>query len=526
MLRNARLLLAVVAALALAGCPRKPPPPGQQRTLVVHAEAEPAHLVTLLQPDAWAHRMTMHHLFEGLVRMDPRSYAMTGELASTWKVSADGLTYDFYLRQGVSWHDGKPFTGEDVKFTLDRVMDERVRATSMRSSLEAYIKSYSLVAPDRLQIVCKARSPFFLISLADLSILPAHLMRQGDLNSHPLLRKPVGTGPYRFESWQAGREVVLARWDGYWGPKPRLERIAYRFVTQPDLALRLARRGELDFLSRLRAQQWEEVKKDPALMHQSVLTRHYLPGSAYIMLNHQRKLFQDVRVRRALARLLDLQTITGKIMGGLATPVGALYWIKDPDYASSISPIAFDPPGARRLLAEAGFKPNERGLLERGGEPLRFTFAFVAGSQSQKQWLTMYQEELRKSGVVMEISPIDWAAYLERIRKHDFDAGALAMQQVSPYTDLHAQFHSSQLEDGQNYGAYKNARVDRLLDQIRSELDPAKRRPLSLEVQKILADEVAVIPLFALEDPGLVARRVHGVYASALWYQLRDWWIE
>jgi peptide/nickel transport system substrate-binding protein len=126
----------------------------------------------------------------------------------------------------------------------------------------------------------------------------------------------------------------------------------------------------------------------------------------------------------------------------------------------------------------------------------------------------------------MEMSLMDWAAYLDRLRKHDFEAAILGMVQLGPFSDLYLQLHSSQITDGQNYGAYSNPRVDRLLENIRTTLDPKLRRRLSLEVQKLLYDEMAMIPLFTLQEVGLVSRRVHGVYSSALWYQFRDWWLE
>lgn len=521
-----------VAPLALAllmlGCPnrgkRTPPPQG----LRIHVETEPAHLLSMLQPDAWAHRIAYHNLFESLVRLDPRAYRYTGELASTWNVSKDKLTYTFYLRHGVLWHDGKPMTGDDVKFTFDRLMDDQVRAVSARAPLEPFIKSYRLVKPDQFEIVCKSVSPWFLVSLSDIPILPEHLMRKGDLNTHPLLRRPVGTGPYRFERWDPGQQIVLNRFDRYWGKKPRIAQLLYRIVTSPDTALKLARRRELDFISRIRPAQYVgTVLKDPVMRNEFITVRHSSPGTSYLLLNHKRPLFQDVRVREALARLLDLRTIADKIFFGLARPVGALYWYKDPDYNESLKPVPFDPAGAARLLREAGFVDSDNnGVLDRDGQPFRFVFLLVAASQTNRRWLTMYQEQLRKAGIVMEISPIDWAAFLDRIRRHDFDAGPLGMVQVGPFSDLFLQFHSSQIEDGQNYGAYRNDRVDDLLDSIRGEMDPKRRRKRSLQVQALLRREMAVIPLFAYEDPGIVARRVHGVYSSALWYQVRDWWID
>jgi len=520
------MLLALVT-LASA-CPDRSQRSRPPRALRIHVESEPAHLVSMIQPDAWAHRITSHNLFESLVRLDPRTYKVIPELASTWTVSKDHLTYRFYLRHGVRWHDGKPMTGEDVKFTFDRVMDPAVRAVSARSSLEPFIASYRLVQPDQFEIRCKTPSPWFLVSIADLSILPAHLMRDGDLNTHPLLRRPVGTGPFRFVRWDTGQKIVLDRFTDYWGKKPGIPRLVYRIITNSQTAMQLARRQELDFISRVRIEQWTStVLSDPLIRDAFITVRHASPGTSYILINHQRPLFQDVRVRLALAKLLDLRLIANKIFQGMARPVGALYWYKDPDYDGALKPVEFDPAGAARLLREAGFADSDNnGVLDRNGQPLRFVFLLVAASQTNRRWLTIYQQNLRKAGIVMEISPIDWAAYLDRIRRHDFDAGPLGMVQVGPFSDLYQQFHSSQIDDGQNYGAYRDPKLDRLLEQVRVEMDPANRRALSLKVQAILRREMAVIPLFAYEDPGIVSRRAHGVYSSALWYQVRDWWID
>jgi peptide/nickel transport system substrate-binding protein len=367
-----------------------------------------------------------------------------------------------------------------------------------------------------------------LVNIADVSILPAHLMRKGDLNKHPLLRKPVGTGPYKFKRWDTGRRIELERFDDYWGTKPRIGRLSYRIIQNPETAIKLARRRELDFVSRIRAAQWTTVvQKDPVLRHEFIHVKNTSPGTNYVLFNHRRKLFKDARVRRALAHLLDVRMITKKILHGLGRPIGALYWFKDPHHAKALEPVRFDPEGAARLLRDAGWTDSDKnGVLDKDDEPFRFVFLLVAASKTHRRWLTIYQQELRKAGIVMEISPIDWAAYLDRIRKHDFDMGALGMVQVGPFTDLYLQFHSSQIDDGQNYGAYSNPRADALLERIRTEMDPKRREKLSQEVQALLYREMPVIPLFSLVDPGIVSRRVHGVYSSALWYQVRDWWIE
>ena len=515
-----------LAALALAGCPDKPAP--RKSELVVQMETEPSHLVSMLKPDFWARHIASDNIFEPLVRMNPRTYKYEPALASTWQVSDDGLSYTFYLRQGVRWHDGQPFSGADVKLTLDRVMDPKVKAGALRSALAATMERYELVKPDQLLIVCKQKSPFFLDSIIELDILPAHLLRKGDLNTHPFLRKPVGTGPYRFGTWSAGQRITLERNDKYWGRKARIKRLVYRKVGNSELALRLARKGELHLVPRIRPAQWVgRVRKDVVLRHEFIKTKAFPPGIMYVMFNHQRPLFADQRVRRALAMLWDLDTIGEKIMHGLMQRVGALYWYKDPDYNHQIKPLKFDPAAARKLLIEAGFGDSDKnGVLDRGGKPLRFTFLVPTASKSLSRWLTIYQQHLRKAGVVLEISPMEWGPYMDRLRKHDFDAAATGMRLTTPHTDLFSQVHTSQIAAGQNYSGYSNPKVDRLLDGIRIEMDPAKRRIMSLRLQQLLADDVALVPLFAEMAPGLVSRKVHGVYTSALWYQPRDWWID
>ncbi len=505
-----------------AGSGERPRP----RELVIAISTEPPALVPIIHPDQWGHRIAMHQLLETLVAFDPKPpHRLRGELAERWQVSSDGLTYDFILRKGVRWHDGKPLRVADVIFTFDRVLDPKVRAVSTRSTLAPFIARYEAVGERGFRIVCKRRSPYFLKALADVPILPAHRMKGADLNTHPLLRKPVGTGAYRFESWESGRQIVLKRNEGYWGRRPAIARLVFRLVRSPELALQLLRRGEIDLLPRIHGAQWaQRVSRDERLLARYRPIHHVTPGTAFVLLNHQRALFSDARVRRALALLLDVDTIVNKIMHGQAQRIASLIWNDDPDHDASIKPIPFDPPAAARLLDAAGWRDTDGdGLRDRAGKPFRFTFLLIASSKSTRRWSTIYQQQLKRAGIAMRIRPIEWTAYLSKIRSHAFDMGTLGMAISGPCTDLYLQLHSSQIKDGQNYAAFSNEAVDALLEAIRVELDDAKRRVLSHRLQRLLAEEVPVIPLFTLKEPGLVTRRVEGVYRSPLWYQLRDW---
>jgi peptide/nickel transport system substrate-binding protein len=494
--------------------------------LVIAISTEPPGLVPMIHPDQWGHRIAMHNVLETLVAFDPKPpHRLRGELAASWKVSDDGKTYDFTLREGVRWHDGKPLRVADVVFTFDRVLDPKVRAVSSRGTIEPFISRYQAVGARGFRIICKRRSPYFLKALADLPILPAHRMSDGDLNVHPLLRRPVGTGPYRFENWVSGRRIVLHRAPRYWGPKPSIEQLIFRVVRSPELALQLARRGEVDLLPRIHGAQWaQRVIKDKRLLARLRPIHHVTPGTAFVLLNHRRALFADKRVRRALALLLDVKTIVTQIMHGQAKRIASLIWIDDPEHDPSIKPVPFDPAAAAKLLDAAGWTDSDGdGVRDRGGKAFRFTFLLIASSKSTRRWSTVYQQQLKKAGIAMRIVPIEWTAYLAKIRAHDFDMGTLGMAIAGPYTDLYLQLHSSQIADGQNYSAFSSKTVDALLEAIRTELDDGKRKALSHRLQRLLADAMPVIPLFTLTEPGLVSRKVQGVYRSPMWYQLRDW---
>jgi peptide/nickel transport system substrate-binding protein len=521
--------LAVVAFL-FAGCPKKKAGPAKSRrdSLVVHIETEPSHLLGMLQPDIWTRRIASHNIFQALVRIDPRSSKFEGELAKSWTRSADGKRYTFVLRQGVRWHDGKPFTGKDVKFTFDRMLDPRIRAASQRGALEPLIKSYELLPNNQFVIHCQNASRFLLQSLASLDILPAHIYAKGDLNRHPRARNPVGTGPYRFASWESGREIVVLRNETYWGKKAKIGRVVYRVVRDAIRAIQLAKKGEVDFLPYVRPGVFQrQVETDAGLKRRFKKVEHVVTGNFFILLNHQRMPFKDLVVRQSLARLVDRKKIIEKVLSGFARPVDSLIWFDDPDFDSTVSGWKFDPAGARKALAEAGFVDGDGdGVLERKGAAFSFEFLLPSASKSALRWLTLYQEELRKARIEMKIVSLDWAVFLKRIRAHDYDAATLGMKIDGPYTDLYLQFHSSQLKDGQNYSGFSSSEVDQLVQRVRFEANSKTRRLASSKLQRLLSQQVAVIPLFALTQPGLVARRIKGVYSSPSWYQIRDWWIK
>ncbi|MEK6606879.1 MAG: ABC transporter substrate-binding protein [Myxococcota bacterium] len=502
-----------------------PPVAGGQ--IVVHLEVEPAHLSLFINPDLWTRRITVPMVYDTLLREDAKTFEYTPALAQRWEVSPDNLSYTFHIRPGVTWHDGTPFTSKDVKFTFDKLYDPSVRAQAMRASFEPFCDRWE--APDDATFVLHCRKRYFMMlsSIADLPIQPAHIFGKGDFNKHEYLRKPVGTGPYRFESWTAGREIVLARNDAYYGKKGFLDKIVYMFVESPVTAVQLAKKGELDFMGRVREAQWVgEVQTDAALRENFQRITDWPNGFAFLVFNTARPIFADKRVRQALASLFDRQRILDTIMHGQGRLTDSVYYFKLPSYAKDLPPVVYDPERAKKLLDEAGWKDSDGdGVRDRDGKPFHLTYLATVGSTTMQKWLTLFQEDLRKAGVTLEISTVEWATFQERLRKHNFDAGSLVSVWTSPRMDPFELFHTSQIADGQNYASYSNLELDRLLEQMRSELDETKRAALDRRIQQITREELPIFPQYNNAVNAIVHKRIRGVVTSPMWYQLQEWWI-
>lgn len=493
-------------------------------TVVVHAEVEPAHLLPLLRPDAWCERIVTHDVYEALIRQDPFSHDILPELAESYDVSEDGLELTFHLRTDVRWHDGEPFSSDDVLFTFDTVRDPAVLAATARANLEA-VESYE--APDAATFRLRLREPSFLLlqSLESLVIIPRHVFGQGDVNSHPALRHPVGTGPFRFVSWRQGREIVLERNESYWGQAAYLDRVVYRFARDRTLALQMLRRGDVDVMPRLAPAQVEEVRGDEELLDDYRLESSFAPGYSFIVYNTRRPRLADPRVRRALTMLIDRQTLLCALEGCLGRVVSSPLPVGHPGVDPSIEPLPFDPPAARRLLDEAGYRRTSRtGIRERDGRPLAFTLLVPTVSESLQRSASVVQQDMVSAGVRMDILAVDWAVFLERAGEHDFDAAALQLT-LDWETDYYVLFHSSQAEGGMNYGAFSSREADDVLERLRRELDQGRRVELLRRLHRILHREQPQTFLDARVESSLVERSIEGAVLGVPWFDERTWWI-
>jgi peptide/nickel transport system substrate-binding protein len=508
--------------------------PRQGGEVTVRIPIEPPSLNTLVDSDWWAARMTEHNLYESLIDIDAYDepeFKPTPELAERWEVSEDQLTYTFFLRKGVTWHDGQPFSAKDVIATFDKVQNPGTKCAHVRSFLEE-LESY--VAIDDFTVRFKWKRPYFLTldSFADVQIQPAHVIgkltpaQYNEAATNPINRAPVGTGPFKFVEWQANQKIVFARNDAYWGPKAHLERLVFRPVPDETVAEQLAERGELDVFNQPGEEQWVAMAKNAKLREQFNRARAFDANYAWIGWNVSRPMFADKRLRRAMTLLIDRPGLIGKILHGLPRPTTCHFYYKAPECDPAQTPLPFDPVEGVRLLDEAGWKDSDGdGIRDKGGVPFRFTFMIPSSSVNAGRMATLMKDQFGRAGIDMAIQKVEWSAFSKRLRTHEFDACTL-LWGSGPRSDPTQIWHSKSVEGGSNYIGYKNPKVDSLLEQARVSFDPAARTALYREFGAILHDEQPYTFLYIRPRLALVHAKLRGVKDTLMSWQYRDWWIE
>lgn len=505
--------------VALAG------PPKDGGTLTVRLPLEPVGLTRLHDRfyEGTTTRITVGPLYETLARV--KEGELLPWLASSWLESDDHLTLTITLRQGVKFHDGKPLTSADVKATLDATFDEKNATASFRGALETFDRAE---APDANTVIVHWKRPWFLASrtlLGALPVLPAHALA-GDFDTLPLHRAPIGTGPFRFVKWDAGTSLTYARNADYWGRRAHLDTVVFRFVKDDTAAIAAWERGEFDLMTRLSPAAWRasESNRKLAAENQRVL----FPENTYVWLgfNQRKPAFADARVRRALGLLFPMELVEKTVDLGLEPRTTCPYFPESQSCDPAVKPLPLDPPAAKRLLADAGWKDSDGdGVLDRDGA--RFTIAFLAAAQSPKmaKLLPLYLDTLKQAGIEARIESVDVSAYMSRVRAHDFDAMALSWSSADSVQDNFQTFHSSQAAEGSNYLGYSNPEVDALLTEIRAEFDVQKRNALERRVHRLVYEDQAY--LFLGRRPTLDAfkRKVGGLQPSLGWYDLSAVWI-
>ena len=458
---------------------------------------------------------------ESLLALDQETNRWIPQLADRFTRATDGRSFEFHLRTGARWSDAMPVTAFDVKFSFDAIFDDRYRAAHMRPYYEG-IAGVDVL--DESTVRFRTGGVYYadLAACAQLPIVPRHVyeLRAGAASAFNvgLQGTVIGSGPYVFASWQAGRSIRLDRNPLWWGgggasPTPnqdgRPESLRFLFVSDDSVALQLMRRRELDYTP-LTGDEYARLEAEAKNPRQGsdftvVRVRNQSPKNVKsVVFNLERPLFQDPRVREALNLLADREGMIRRFFHGyMAAAAGP--WYKQNAYADGrVSPLPFDPARALELLRGAGWNDAEGEFtLSRlvDGKKTDLRFELLVFDRDDLRYLTALKEDARQIGVAIELKVVGESAFNEALRTGQFEAADFSHGAVWVEFDPKSSWHSTRFPDaGINYGRYAQPEADALIDQALRELDGGRRIPIMQALFRTIARALPEIFLFNETD--------------------------
>ncbi|MEQ8350371.1 MAG: extracellular solute-binding protein [Leptospiraceae bacterium] len=477
--------------------------------------------------------------FEPLLTMHPVKQEPVGILAESYEVSADGMEFTFKLRKQATWSDGKPIKASDIVFYYDTMMNPRNNTAVFRVSLSRFERPEAL--DDRtLRIRAKVKHWQNLWDAGQLVALPEHTLKGKDFND--VNEFDVISGPYEVVQNKVNRFVLLKRRGDWWGRKLKFNNgkynfdyIRYRFVEDRNKALEAFKKGEFDYFPVHTASIWaikthlEEVQKG-WIARQKIYNR--IPrGFQGFVINLRKDKFQDIRVRKALSLLLNRSLMNKKLMYEEYVLLNSYMPDLYPSYVNPAVPvIKYDPEQARRLLTEAGYTPNDRGLLEKDGEVLSIRFL---QSGSDLRHLNIYLQDLKSVGIEASIDQVSLSTARKRLDEFEFDLywinwGAGRLKDPEPM------WHSKTADEkgSINLAGIKDERIDALLEAYKTAPGPQQRTNLLKQMDRRLYELHPYVLLWQADSHRLLYWNRYGIPDNPLAKYGSDdavntyWWVD
>jgi peptide/nickel transport system substrate-binding protein len=473
-----RLLAAALAAFATVAVAHAAP----KDSIVIGMTLEPPMLDPTAGAAAAIGEVTYRNIFEGLTALDS-AMQVHPLLAKSWTVSPDGLVYDFKLQPGVTFSDGARFDCSVVKFTYDRAAGP----DSVNAHKSKFEPIASVACPDPLTAVVTLKRPTgaFLVDMGTNDAVMVSPVSAANNKTNP-----IGTGPYKLARWAKGDRVELVLNPTYWGPKPPISRVTFRFIADPSAAAAAVMAGDVDAFPLFPAPETLDQFRADKRFHVQIGTTS---GKTIMSLNDARKPFDDIRVRRALAYAIDRKALVDAL-GSYGTPIGSHFVPGDAGYVDLTGAYPYNPAKAKELLKEAGIKPGftmtislpPPSYARRGGEVIAAMLAEV--------------------GITAKLAPIEWAQWLDVVFKQsDFDATIISHVEPGDI-GIYAR--------DKYYFNYHSPEFNALYKKYAETNDPAERLKLVGELQRKLSEDEPNVFLFALAKVGVWNSKLRGLWPN------------
>ncbi|MFH5923315.1 ABC transporter substrate-binding protein [Roseomonas xinghualingensis] len=442
---------------------------------------------------------------QGLLKFSPTLEPMP-ELAKSWTVSPDGLVYEFKLQENVKWHDGRPFTADDVIFS---VMSFNKEVAPRLRGVIAGIAEATAPDPHTARFVLKqAFQPFLLcFDATALPMVAKHVYDGTDFRANPANARPIGTGPFKFVEWQRGNFVRMERFDGYWKPgQPYLDGILWRVIPDGQSRRLAIQSGQVQMTTATDIEPFDipALRQAPNL---DVVTKgwEYFSPLFWFEVNHRIKPFDDKRVRQAMSMALDRNFIVNRLWFGLGKaatgPISSTTRFHDP----SVKLAPFDMNKAKALLDEAGVRANAQGV--------RGSFKYVIPPYGEI-WNRMgeyFRQAMRQIGFEVTLESTDAGTWASRVANWDYEATSNVLYQFGdPTLGVERSYVTSNIQKilFTNTAGYSNPKVDELFAKARTSGNEAERKAAFSEVQKLLVEDMPLLWVVEVNYPTVTDKRL------------------
>ncbi|MFZ6762760.1 ABC transporter substrate-binding protein [Pseudoroseomonas sp. WGS1072] len=498
-LRTALLAAPLIAPLALASFALAP---AQAQTLNIGIGGAVTSADPHFYNAAPNHTLAMH-VYDYLVGRDATAQPHP-QLAESWR-TVEPTVWEFKLRPGVKWHDGRDFTAEDVAFTIARAPNVPNSPGGMGGFVRA-ITRVEVVDPLTVRFHTAQPHPLLPVELGAISVISRHAGENASTEDYNSGKAAIGTGPYRMQAYRPGDRAELVRNDAYWGEKEPWEKVNLRFINNDGARSAAILSGDVDIIDQVPASDLPRLKRDAGITLaeiEGVRLIYLMPdysrtGEVPFVADHEgkplaRNPFQDVRVRRALSMAIQREALADRVMEGTAKPTGQ--WLPPGTfgYNPAVKPLAYDPNGAKALLAEAGFPRGLRITLHTPND--RYPNDAKTAQAIAQMWTRI--------GVQTQVEALPWASFSVRSNRQEFGMrlsgwGSTTGEASYLLVNIIGTFDRDKRTGASNSGRYSNPELDAMTSRAASTIDDAKREKLLQEAVRYAMDEQAILPLFQL----------------------------
>jgi peptide/nickel transport system substrate-binding protein len=535
--------------------------------VVIHNLSDPKGINPLTVSDATTRNYIAPYMFQNLVSFDYKTLELVPVLATEVpEIIANGnlLEVTFNIRPEATWDNGTPVTAQDVAFSVKSVMCPKANTVHIQSACD-FIKSMVTYPsdPKKITFICEKYMDILTSFPYEVRILPEYIfdskktLRKYTLeqfknpsesiqeakdlkeftdmfNSDKFAREEslmLGSGAYKITKFETGQRVILERKKNWWGD--RMNKINHHFEAYPkyliyevindfNTAFTALKNEQLDFIYSTPIKPYIDLDESPKFTKNFVKSNPVMFGYQCIGMNHKNPILSDIQVRKAMAHLTNVEQMIDKVFYGKAKrTIGSIQPGKS-YYNKSIVPYNYDVDKAIKLLKNAGWKDTDGdGTLDKiiNGKNVKFelTYNYNNGNPLREMVGLLIQKSYKQVGIKINIQPLEWSLFLDELQKHNCQLWYQGWVSGPGLDDDKQIYHSSSAVDGSNYMNFGNAESDKLLDNIRTELDEENRNKMYLRWQEIENDQLPYIYLYVQDFRNAIHKRFEGVLESSIY---------